>query len=653
MNNKKQIPQNKKKIDEFKDVLYSRKNKFSKHTRRSLKKNIIKQESASWKDVEEKFSEPKENLFNTAREKKILPFAVILIISIIFFLGAVSYAFFFLFMNEKIEKQEIELFLTGPISVNSGSEFEFNVRLENNTKWDFENISINIKYPDSTIDNQTGRLIKNDLIKIEQPLKTGENINKKFNVILSGIENEQKDITVSIFYSPLGFSNTISSTKIYQLRINSSPVSLNIDAPSQTISTEEFEMNLNIVSNTNSNLDSLILTVNFPQGFTPESFSVEPIFLNSAMAIFKTAKILPGGEENIKIKGNLSGQNNEKKIFNFEVGDVNPLKNQIRTLFAQSAKQIFIKAPALQLNVSVNGLSEAIYIAKTAEKLRINFDIINNSDAIISDLLIEVTIEGTVYDQRAVRVKHGYYNSNKKNIIWNKNTWDNLVALKQQERVKSGFVMEIKNLEQLAGYYKNPNLKLRFKISGTNFDASGPASHIVFEEELNIKVASHIQIESGTLFSIGPIENIGVVPPVVGKKTTYTAVWKIYNSTNLIEDVVVRARLPHYVEFLGNISPEKYYVTYQPETREVTWRLRRVAAHTGHRTPPETVYFQVGIIPSANQIGAELSLIGPKTITATDTFIESQIFAKQKKSDTTEIKLDPNSRHKIGEVVAE
>lgn len=650
----------KSKIKHFKNVLYSRKNKFSDYERRKLSSN--KEEinlNQNWQGIEDKFEEDTETNSKKSQKKNknISFFSVLLVFSIIFFLGAIFYSYFYLISDQNTVNNKLEMSITGPNTVNSGSAFEFIVDLKNNSKNKFENISISIDFPESTKLVATKEIINKDLIKIEEKLLAGENIDEKFNVILTGVKGEQKNIKISTFYNIVGQSNSRSVIKIYQIGIDSSPVSLGIIYPEKTLSTEEFTLDLNINSNTNIDFKELLLIANLPQGFTATSFSTEPIFSNESIVIFKTGKLAAGEKINFKINGNLSGEQGSKKIFSFEVGDVDPLQNIIRTLFAKSEKGILIKKPDLQFDVVITNKNKSNYdnkyIVQAGDSLEIKLNLKNNLDSIISDLKIEAFLEGESYNPHKLRIKKGHFNSNKEIITWNKNTWNNLSALGSKEKISDEITIEIKDLEALAGFYTNPDLKINFKVSGVNFNTNILDGKVLSEFSLNIKVATDLVIESDIFYSIGPFENTGPIQPTIGKTTTYTAVWMLSNSTNLLEDLEVRAKLPFYVDFLDNISPENYYLSFDPESREIIWRLKRLAEHTGHRNAPEKVYFQIAITPSAHQIGKKLNLVGPKTVVATDTFIENQIFTNQTKSDNTEIKNDPLFEFNIGSVVME
>ena len=81
--------------------------------------------------------------------------------------------------------------------------------------------------------------------------------------------------------------------------------------------------------------------------------------------------------------------------------------------------------------------------------------------------------------------------------------------------------------------------------------------------------------------------------------------------------------------------------------------MKKLDPFIGYRTPPKTVYFQVSITPSANQSGKRLKLVGPKKVTATDTYIGTRIIAEQSNSDTTPLENDASGGRGVGIVQPE
>lgn len=97
----------------------------------------------------------------------------------------------------------------------------------------------------------------------------------------------------------------------------------------------------------------------------------------------------------------------------------------------------------------------------------------------------------------------------------------------------------------------------------------------------------------------------------------------------------MRAKLPLYVKFLGNTSPENAYISYDEETREVVWRHNKIEAFIGYRTDPKTAYFQVEFIPSAPQVENRPLIIGEKILTANDSHAERAVLVKSESENSS------------------
>ena len=95
-----------------------------------------------------------------------------------------------------------------------------------------------------------------------------------------------------------------------------------------------------------------------------------------------------------------------------------------------------------------------------------------------------------------------------------------------------------------------------------------------------------------------------------------------YNSTSDILNTEVRAKLPLYVKFLNNIHPKNSYLSYDPETREVIWKYKKIEAFIGYRTEPKKVYFQIEYIPTAPHSGNILVILHNIKLLTKDSFTE-------------------------------
>ena len=132
-----------------------------------------------------------------------------------------------------------------------------------------------------------------------------------------------------------------------------------------------------------------------------------------------------------------------------------------------------------------------------------------------------------------------------------------------------------------------------------------------------VRFASMIQFDSQALYSSGPIKNTGPFPPKVDKETTYTISWTMKPVEHTLSSAVAKAVLPVGVVWTGTTSPSSEVLSYDEQTRTVTWTIGSVAK-AGPLTQNRIASFQVKNKPVKAQVGGEIDLLGETSITAVD-----------------------------------
>jgi hypothetical protein len=325
------------------------------------------------------------------------------IISLTFFIAAVSFASFLFFFSKNEIQGGVLMSVTGPNSVESGEPLEFFVSLENNTEFDYQNIEFSITYPKSSIDDVDKLFINHKDVKYPDGLLSGGKIKQRFGVILSGIEEEYKEIKIDVSYKIKGYSNLLFLTKAYNIKIDSSPVNIKVTYPDSVLSKDSFALNLEVMSNSSETLKDLIVVAKYPISFVATETIPKTIFSNTNQGISRIEKIKPGAVEHIKIIGSISGQNKDEKYFTFMAGDAIPFRNEIRTLFAKNENVISIKKSDIGLAVTSafdNSLGETI--VSPDEKIKFSMNLSNNLSSIISDLKINLFVPDNIIDKQKV-----------------------------------------------------------------------------------------------------------------------------------------------------------------------------------------------------------------------------------------------------------
>ena len=441
----------------------------------------------------------------------------------IFFVSAIAFSLFFLNFNKNEVENEIIFSITGPNSIKSGDPLDFLVKMENPTELDYRDIEFFVEYPESTIDTETKSFITNKTIPHDAGLLAGGSIGKKFSAVLSGTAGDVKELQITIFYKAGDFSNTLIAKRVYTVEIDAAPVAIEMEYPKEVLSDKEFSFTLNVLSNTGETLNDLVVVSKYPAGFKFVTSEPEAVFSNISQNVFKIEKLSPGEKKSIEITGTLLGQNNEDKFFTFELGDSIPFRNEIRTLFSKAEEEISIKRPDIDLAVTSafdNNLGEGIIPAGT--KFDMKTVLSNNLDSLISDIKITAFLPGDLLHKKQIEAETGFYNSNENKIVWDKNTNSTMKAISGGETLENEFTLEILDLEEIAGYKKDPVITIDFEVEGTNFDDQNSEGTVLEKFSKTLKIPTAVFLKTALLHAEGPFENTGNTNPEVGNPTTYT-----------------------------------------------------------------------------------------------------------------------------------
>ena len=139
-------------------------------------------------------------------------------------------------------------------------------------------------------------------------------------------------------------------------------------------------------------------------------------------------------------------------------------------------------------------------------------------------------------------------------------------------------------------------------------------------EQKTFKISSLYKVSGRVLQRSGNITNSGPLPPNSSSPTTYTIVWSVTNSTNVLSDGTVRATLPSYVDWTGATFPATENISYNSVTREVVWRLGNIAPSVGYNSPVREASFQVRLNTSASQAGTSPVLVDVSSASGRDEY---------------------------------
>lgn len=618
--------------------LYSREGINGKIRRRKLGKRHY--------DVEEGWKQGTVRPTRPRKERSSL--AILFISSVVFFVLAIVISLFVFFQDSNVVSGEnIDIEVTGPIAIPGGEELVLQISVVNRNTVAIQFADLIIEYPDGT---RSATDLNLSLPRIRESLgtiKPGKRVDLSARSVLFGEENSIQKIIITIEYRIEDSNAIFFKEDEHEVLLSSSPLSLVVDTLDEVVSGQDMEFDIAVVSNSTSIMENVLFQAEYPFGFEFLSSSPSPTYDDT---VWRLGDLSPGQERHITLRGIMTGQDMEERVFKFSSGlqsDQN--EREISAAFSVLNVPIVIERPFITLNLALNGDTGDEYIAHRGKEIQVDVMWSNNLPTKVTDAVIVINLAGTILDKSSVSVKDGFYRSIDNTIVWSKETDDRLGSIESGERGTVSFTF--KPLDLSAGTsFKNSVILLDANVEGRRLSERNVPESVESTVSRTIEVATDLLLSSRGVFYTGPFINSGSLPPKAEQETTYTIIWTLTNSSNDVSNTTVVATLPSYVRWLGRISPSMENVTFNETSGMVEWSVDFLPLGTGYNNSPREVSFQIGLVPSVSQIGTHPVLVNQQTVRGLDRFTDTTI-SSVRNALTTEISTDSNTSYNDYQVV--
>lgn len=539
-----------------------------------------------------------------------------LIFSVAFFVAALGYATYLYFGGANtVSNKNITISINGPVSIRGGEKLSLEISVENNNSTMLEVADLIVEYPEGTRDA--------DNLSLELPrfreglgdIAPGGVVKKNVRAVLFGEERSVKNIKAIVEYRVPGSNAIFYKESEYQVVISSAPLSILVQSPKETTSGQELVLKVTVNSNSKDVIKDVILKAEYPAGFSFQSSDPKPLAGNSVWSI---GDIKPESKRVFTIKGILSGENLDARVFRFTSGVASSKDpTVIATPFVNLEEEISIKKPFVGLSLVVNGSNEENVSVSSGKPVRLDIKYTNNLLVPVSDVEISLEIKGSALDKTSVSAQKGFYRSVDDVVIWNKSTYQDLSFIPPGESGTMSVTLASLSLSKGIASIRNPEINISAGVKGRRVE-SGVPQEVSDSLRRSIKIQSDVGLNGRLLYYSGPFKNTGPIPPKAEKETSYSVVLTVTNGSNDLSDTLVSASLPSYTRFVKSESGES--LSFNEVGGLVTWNMGSVKAGTGFGTPPREAVFQIVFTPSVSQIGETPLLVSDISLSATDRF---------------------------------
>lgn len=606
------MSQEKGAVDGLKAKLYSR---TAEDTPKDVRAPLSHEESetpVAWEPPRP--PEPRPTL--SQQEKKGMPFSIKFFIgSIVFFvlaLGAAAYMFFG--GNNLISPRNIEIEVIAPSLIDGGKAATLQVIIKNRNTSPLLLADLVVDYPDGTRDATDPT---KDLSYERQSLGTigsGEQIKKTASAVFFGQEGSEQTVRVTLEYTVANSNAIFTKDADVSFVVGSSPVSISVAGPSDTIAGEPFDLTLTVQSNAQAPVENVVIEGQYPFGYILSGALPSPTTGNK---LWRLGTMLPGTTKTITLRGSLEGEDGDDRVFRFLAGsDPDETNTRIPVPFLSVPVALTVNRPFLGGTLAVEGQSGKSISATAGKLLQGTISLQNNLSEAISDVEVTLEFEGPALDKSSVSPGSGFYQSNNSRVIWTKSQDPLLASIAPGGTGQLTFSFASLLPGSGGVVYTNPVIALTVRTKGTRQGSEG-------QPQITSTSVTSVNFASAANLSVVTTRSGGLHPPRAESSSTYVLQWSVKNSSNALANASVSTVLPPYASFVAGQAGAG--ITYDSASRTVRWSIGDIKAGVGYSEAPLSTSFQVAIVPSETQVGSAPTLTGTALFQATDRFAQVQV----------------------------
>lgn len=590
------------KIDDMRRRLYDRSQALSSIERHTVSDQKI-DVSRNWNYPEPEAPEPAEAAKPPSRRYR---WYVLLASFFILLLSAVGTGAYLFLGENQISSANIAITINGPSTLGGGERLTAQIGVTNQNNVAIEDATLIVRYPTgSQTTIEPIETLFERRISVGR-LEPGEARNVPVEAQVFGEEGDEKQLAAQLEYRIENSDSLFYKDATPQsFRIVSSPVILQVRSVRQVSSGQRVQVEIAATANTGQTFENLLVTAQYPNGFTYQGASPEPAFNQN---VWRIDRLDPEETEIITVEGTVAGLADEALRLNVSIGPALP-DNQFRSgaTLTDTYTEFVIERPFIDVVIAVNGETEAPIILEAGSAAAVTVNVTNTLSEPVYDMVVEVVPTGTVVSGATITSTNGFYNSNTGRARFDGTTVPGLRELQAGARETLQLTIDPNSTPSTASFTVAVN------VFGKRLGERAAQEQLFGTTNLEARYASVISAENLLTHVSGPI------PPVAGQETVYQVTLTAGAGSNDITNGVVTTLLPIYVDWLDNYQAEGE-VQYNPVTRELRWQVGSI---DGARS--KDFRFTLGFTPSASQVGTQPILVNQQVFEATDRFTSTPL----------------------------
>jgi hypothetical protein len=607
-------------VDHLKDSLYSRKQHGMQDVRSPLSAS---EESAPKVWQGEPVPRAVQSILVSPAQHMALA-TKFLIGSGVFFMLAIGGALIFFFSGGNyISPDNIDLQVVAPSLVDGGSTANLQFIITNRNSAQLQLADLVIDYPTGTRDpKDPTQTLLHQRISVGT-IAPGQQIKLTSSAVFYGSEGVAQTIHASLEYSVQGSNAVFVKSGDSPITIGSSPVSVSVDAPTETIAGQPFTMKVTVQSNSATPVDSVLVQAQYPFGFSVQSASPKA---ESGSTLWRLGTMAPGAVQVILVTGTIDGQDGDQRVFRFSTGtNKDQTAGKIDVPFLSVPVMLTVQRPFITASIAVEGRAGATVSAPAGKALQGTVTWQNNLSDPVSNVQVKLTFSGPALDRSSIQSGNGFYQSSDGSITWTSAQDPSLAQVPPGGTGTLSFGFGTLPPGTGGVVYTNPVVDLSVTVGAVRAGQGNVPEQVVSAAAMQVTLASAATLLAQALHFTGAFQSSGPMPPRSGVPTLYTIQWTVKNSSNTVAGTNVSTVLPTYTTFVAAAPGSA--ITYDTGSRTVRWDLGDLNAGVGYSSAARTGSFQVSLTASDSQVGYVPQLTGATALSGTDRFAQVQVTA--------------------------
>ncbi len=624
-------------IEKLRKRIYSKRGESTIHQRRPLHEDAYEVESV-WRqgDVASPSEDTSEEILVAndpwtppqesprmarvpVRSSLLKKFTVtVLAASSLFFLGAVGIAGY-MYYSGRSEVRNPILSWSGPPSVGAGDEVLLTLTINNPNLVPLLATDLRVQFPPGARSPTNADIALTEYRESLGTIGPRESKTATIRAVLFGPEETTQTIGTSLGYRLADSDTAFTSHSSTTVLLARAPLSLSVKGVGELTSGQSLTLTVVLANTATNPVRDVAFRAVYPPGFQIKS--VEPKATEGNE--YWTLGDMPfGSKKELTISGTLVGEGGEDRVFRFEVGNKGTT-NTLAGVFQSGLHTVSLARPFLDLELLLNGQKDNVVVTHGKN---INGSVAwkNNLEYALSDVEVMVKLQSEFLDRQSVITKKGFYKSVDNTLLWTKHTAGELERIAPGETGTLEFSFNTLELAQESSI-RNPSMEVEVTAKATRSGESNVPETLERYSAGIVRFGTALKPSARVVWSEGPFENTGTVPPKVDEPTTYTVLWSLTNTTNDVRETEFTATLPVYVTWENKVSPEGAQVRFDEKSRTISWQVGDTPSGTGFSSQAPQVAFQVAFTPSVSQRGSVVPLLTSQTLRGVDRFTGNMI----------------------------